>query len=40
VEPLRGARTVREHAAKAAARPRLAWAGFADYEHGVATAGG
>jgi DNA-binding SARP family transcriptional activator len=36
----RDAATARERAAKAAVRPRFAWAGFADYEHGVATAGG
>jgi hypothetical protein len=30
---------VRERSAKAG-RPRFAWAGFADYEHGVAAAGG
>jgi DNA-binding SARP family transcriptional activator len=34
------AAAARERTARAAGRPRIAWAGFADYEHGVAAAGG
>ncbi len=34
------AKAVREHAARAAGRPRFAWAGFADYEHGIVAASG